>query len=70
MAPITSMALKRRRASDFARFVALAKKGKPRDTWKAPEGKDRKLAEQEYQKSEIERSISYCKEQLGLGLKA
>ena len=57
------------KASDFARFVALAKKGKPRDTWKAPEGKDRKLAEQDYQKSEIERSISYCKEQLGLGLK-
>ena len=57
------------KASDFARFVALAKKGKPRDTWKAPEGKDRKLADQDYQKSEIERSISYCKEQLGLGLK-
>jgi sugar phosphate isomerase/epimerase len=48
------------KASDFARFVALAKKGQPRDAWKAPEGKDRKLAEQEYQKGE----------QLGLGLKA
>jgi hypothetical protein len=47
----------------------LAKKGKPRDTWKAPEGQDRKLAEQEYQKSEIERSIRYCKEQLGLGMR-
>ena len=50
--------------------MALAKKGKARDTWKAPEGQDRKLAEQDYQKGEIERSISYCKEQLGLGLKA
>jgi sugar phosphate isomerase/epimerase len=58
------------RAKDFARFVALAKKGKPRDTWKAPEGQDRKLAEQEYQKGEIERSLRYCKEELGLGLKA
>src|SRR5882672_5031217 len=58
------------RAKDFARFVALAKKGKARDTWKAPEGQDRKLAEQEYQKGEIERSIRYCKEELGLGLKS
>ncbi len=58
------------RAGDFARFVALAKKGQARDAWKAPEGKDRKLAEQEYQKDEVERSIRYCKEQLGLGLKA
>jgi sugar phosphate isomerase/epimerase len=58
------------KASDFARFVALAKQGKPRDTWKAPEGQDRKLAEQEYQKGEIERSIEYCKKELGLGLKA
>jgi sugar phosphate isomerase/epimerase len=58
------------RAKDFARFVALAKKGKPRDTWKAAEGQDRKLAEQEYQKAEIERSLRYCKEELGLGKKA
>ena len=58
------------RAKDFARFVALAKKGKPRDPWKAPEGSDRKLAEQEYQRNDIERSLRYCKEELGLGLKA
>ena len=55
------------RAVDLAKFLALARKGKPREQWKAPEGKDRKLAEQEYQKSEIERSIKYCREQLGLG---
>ena len=58
------------RARDFARFVALAKRGKPRQAWKAPEGQDRKLAEQAYQKGEIERSLRYCKEQLGLGLKS
>jgi sugar phosphate isomerase/epimerase len=57
------------RAKDFARFVALAKQGKPREPWKAPEGQDRKLADQEYQKGEIERSLRYCKEELGLGLK-
>jgi len=58
------------RAKDFARFVALAKRGKPRDAWKAPAGQDRKLAEQDYQKGEIERSLRYCKEELGLGLKS
>ena len=57
------------RAEDFARFVAFAKRGKPREPWRAPAGKDRKLAEQEYQKSEIERSIAYCKS-LGLGLQS
>jgi len=56
------------KAEDLARFVALAKKGKPRDTWKPEAGKDRTLAEQEYQRGEIERSMTYCKEELGLGL--
>ena len=58
------------RAVDLARFVALARRGKPRDPWNAPEGKDRKSADQEYQKHEIERSIQYCREVVGLGLKA
>jgi sugar phosphate isomerase/epimerase len=58
------------RASDLAKFVALAKHGKPREPWQTPAGKDRKLADQEYQKDQIERSIKYCKETLGLGLKA
>ncbi len=58
------------KASDLAKFVALAKQGKPRDTWKAPEGVDGKKAEQDYQKSEVERSLRFCKEKLGLGLKS
>ena len=57
------------RASDLAKFIALAKHGKPRDPWRPPAGQDRKLADQEYQKDQIERSIKYCKESLGLGLK-
>ena len=56
------------RASDFARFLAIAKQGKPRAPWSPPPGEDRKAAEQAYQKSEIERSIRYCKS-LGLGRK-
>jgi 3-oxoisoapionate decarboxylase len=57
------------RAHEFARFVALAKAGRPRQPYQAPPGKDKKLAEQEYQQAELERSLKYCKETLGLGLK-
>ena len=57
------------RAHEFARFVALAKKGQPLNPFKASDGADPKLAEQQYQQAELERSIKYCKEVLGLGLK-
>jgi len=57
------------RAEDFARFLALAKKGSPRPAWQPPAGKNRGQAEQEFQKGEIERSIAYCKKELGLGLR-
>jgi len=57
-------------AKDFARFAAMARRGKPFETVKNPEGKDRAETEQLGQKAEIERSIKYCKEVLGLGLKA
>ena len=57
------------RAREFARFVALAKRGKAIEPFKVPEGKDRKEAEKEYQQAELERSLKYCREVLGLGLK-
>ncbi len=53
------------KASEFAKFLALAKRGKPLEPHKSPDAK----AEQEYQKAELERSLTYCKEKLGLGLK-
>ena len=55
--------------ADFARFLALAKKGKPFSTVKNPEGKDKSETDQLGQKAEIERSIKYCQQVLGLGLK-
>jgi 3-oxoisoapionate decarboxylase len=55
------------RANEFAKFVAMGRKGTARTPFK-PEG-DRKRAEQEYQKAELERSVKYCRETLGLGLK-
>lgn len=57
------------RAADLARLMAIAKRGAPRTAWMPPAGQDRKVAEQEYQKEQIERSIRFCKQTLGLGLK-
>jgi len=53
------------KASDFAKFVALAKRGKEIPPHHSTDAK----AEQDYQKGELERSIKYCKEKLGMGLK-
>ncbi len=53
------------RASDLARFMALARHGKPLENHKSTDNK----AEQDYQKAELERSLKYCKEVLGVGLK-
>ncbi len=57
------------RGADFARFLALAKKGRPIPPFRPPEGQDRQQAEREYQKAELERSLAYCRDVIGLGLK-
>lgn len=57
------------RAHEFAKFVALAKRGRARETFKLPQDKDKKSAEQEYQKDQLERSLRYCRQVLGLGVK-
>jgi 3-oxoisoapionate decarboxylase len=57
-------------AKSFARWLTIARRGKPRSSYKAPEGVDPKLAEQNYQKGEVERSIKFCKEVLSLGIKS
>ncbi len=51
----------------YDKFLALAKKGRPREPWRAPEGGDRGRATADYQRAEIERSIAYCRGKLGLG---
>lgn len=56
-------------AHEFARFVALARRGRERAPFRVPEGKDRRQAEQEFQRTELEKSLRYCRETLGLGLK-
>ena len=46
---------------------ALARRGHAVAPWQAPAGVDRTKAEQAYQRGELERSIIYCRHQLGLG---
>jgi sugar phosphate isomerase/epimerase len=53
------------RAEDFAKFLKLAKRGHEIPAHHSAD----KQAEQEYQKSQLEQSLRYAKEVLGLGLK-
>jgi 3-oxoisoapionate decarboxylase len=57
----------RARIREFMRFVAFARHGSPRRPFTVPADKDAIPAEQEFQKAELERSIRYCKEVIGLG---
>ena len=45
-------------------------RGKPLTAWKAPAGPEGKKANQDFQKSEIEKSIAHLRTHIGLGLKA
>ena len=54
------------KAADFAKFLALAKRGKPMESHKSPDQK----AEQDYQREQLERSLKYCKDVLGLGVRS
>jgi sugar phosphate isomerase/epimerase len=60
----------RARAHEFARFVALAKRGKKFEIPpERPTGAASPALEQAQQKFDLEESLKYCKEVLGLGLK-
>jgi len=58
-----------KRPDKFAKFEALAKRGHKLEPFKAPEGVDKKQADEDYQRAEITRSIKYLRETMGLGLK-
>lgn len=51
------------KATDFARFLAMAKRGKALPPFRASD----KTAEQDYQKGELERSMKFCRDTLRLG---
>jgi sugar phosphate isomerase/epimerase len=59
-----------KRPAALAHFEALAARGHALAPFKAPEGAEKKAAEQAYQKGELERSIKYLREVVGLGVKA
>ena len=58
------------RADDFSRFLLLSKKGKELKPFSPAPGVDRKKAQQEYQLAELERSLEFCRKELGLGRKS
>jgi len=57
------------RAEDLAAFLALAKRGHEIPPFKPPAGTAKLDAERAYQQAELARSITFCREQLGLGLR-
>jgi sugar phosphate isomerase/epimerase len=57
------------RAEDLAAFLAVAKRGRPLEPFKPPAGAAKAAAEREYQLAELARSIAFCRDTLGLGLR-
>lgn len=51
------------RAAEFAAFLALAKRGRPLPPQRFANGEE----ERAYQRAELERSLRYCREALGMG---
>ncbi len=62
-------AYERVRSAEFAKFLNLSKTGRPIPSWQPAPGEDRKTAEPAYQKAELERSLTYCRSALGMGLR-
>jgi sugar phosphate isomerase/epimerase len=61
----------RMRGQDLARFIAVAKRGKPREPLPPlPQGAERAAAEAARQKDTFERSVAYCRSALGFGIRA
>ena len=57
------------RAREYKKWTDMAERGYALPPFQPQEGEDREAATQAYQKAELERSIRYCKDVLGLGLK-
>ncbi len=57
------------RPREFAKYVQMARHGKERPAYVMPRGEAGKPELQAYQKSELEKSLRYCREVLGVGMK-
>jgi 3-oxoisoapionate decarboxylase len=58
-----------KRPEKLAKFEALAKRGRPLTPFRAPQGDEGKKVTQEFQKAELEKSITYLRKEIGLGMK-
>ena len=56
-----------KRPAALAKFEALAKRGRQIAAFKAPAGAEGRKVQQEHQRGELERSITYLRETIGLG---
>jgi sugar phosphate isomerase/epimerase len=57
------------RAQDFARFLEVAKRGKPRTPAPPVPQAERRAADQAQQKVELDKSLAFCRDKLGLGVR-
>jgi sugar phosphate isomerase/epimerase len=57
-----------KRPDKLAKFEALAKRGKPLTPFRPPQGPEGRKASQDQQKAELEKSITYLRSEVGLGL--
>jgi len=57
------------RATDLAAFLALASRGRRLEPFRPDPARPREASDRDYQLAELDRSITYCREQLGLGLR-
>jgi 3-oxoisoapionate decarboxylase len=59
-----------KRPEKLAKFETLAKRGRPLEAFRAPQGEEGRKVTQDFQKAELEKSISYLRREIGLGMKA
>ena len=58
-----------KRPDKLAKFEALAKRGQALTPFRAPQGPEGRKVTQDFQKAELEKSITYLRTQIGLGFK-
>jgi sugar phosphate isomerase/epimerase len=58
-----------KRPDKLAKFEALARRGRPLEPFRAPQGPEGRKVSQDFQKSEIEKSIAYLRKEIGLGVR-
>ncbi|MFM9082048.1 MAG: sugar phosphate isomerase/epimerase family protein [Opitutaceae bacterium] len=59
-----------RRPEKLAKFEALMRRGRQIPAFKAPQGPEGKKVTQDFQRAELEKSITYLRDKIGLGLRA